>query len=99
MKLFAGFILLATSAIAQNRIASTWVGNAAVHGQQVPVRLEIAGSGNDLRAALLNGPERSPASSAVFTGNHLLLTFNYSARTLDSTLVKGHLTGTFGTAS
>lgn len=99
MKLFASFLLLATSAIAQNPIAGTWVGDAAVHGQQVPVRLEITGSGSDLHAALLNGPERSPASSAIFSGNHLLLTFNYYARTLDATLEKCHLTGTFGTAS
>ena len=61
------------------------MGNATVHGQQVPVRLEITGSGNDLHAALLNGPESSPASSAVFTGNHLLMTFNYYAKTLDAT--------------
>ena len=99
MKLFASFLLLATSAIAQSPIAGTWVGDAAVHGQQVPVRLEITGRGNDLHAALLNGQERSAASSAVFSGNHLLLTFNYYARTLDATLEKGHLTGTFGTAS
>ncbi len=87
MKLFASFLLLATSAIAiaQGSIAGTWVGNATVHGQQVPIRLEITGSGSDLQAALLNGPESSPASSAVFTGNHLLLTFNYYAKTLDAT--------------
>jgi peroxiredoxin len=97
MKLFASLLLLATSAIAQNPIAGTWTGDAAVHGQQVPVLLEITGSGNDLHAALLNGPERSPASSVVFAGNHLLLTFNYYARTLDATLENGHLNGTFGT--
>jgi peroxiredoxin len=97
MKLFASLLLLATSAIAQGPIAGTWVGNATVHGQQVPVRLEITGSGSNLHAALLNGPESSPASSAVFTGNHLLITFNYYARTLDATLADGHLTGTFGT--
>ena len=62
-------------------------------------RFEITGSGNDLHAALLNGPESSPASSAVFTGNHLLVTFNYYAKTLDATLADGHLTGTFGTAT
>jgi peroxiredoxin len=99
MKLFVGFFLLATTAIAQSPIAGTWVGDAAVHGQQVPVRLKITGSGSDLHAALLNGPERSPASSVVFNGNHLLLNFNYYARTLDATLEKGHLTGTFGTVS
>jgi peroxiredoxin len=99
MKLFATFLLLATSALAQGPVAGTWVGNATVHGQQVPVRLEISGSGNDLHAALLNGPESSPASSAIFTGNHLLLTFNYYAKTLDATLADGHLTGNFGTAA
>jgi peroxiredoxin len=97
MKLFASLFLLATSAIAQGPITGTWEGNATVHGQQVPVRLEITGSSSNLHAALLNGPESSPASSAVFTGNHLLLTFNYYARTLDATLENGHLNGTFGT--
>ena len=99
MKLFASLLLLATSAIAQKPIAGTWVGKATVHGQQVPIHLEITGSGRDLHAALLNGPESSPASSAVFTGNHLLVTFNYYAKTLDATLADGHLAGSFGTAA
>jgi thiol-disulfide isomerase/thioredoxin len=99
MKLFVSLLLLAASAIAQGPIAGTWMGNATVHGQQVPIRLEITGSGSDLHAALLNGPESSPASSAVFSGNHLLLTFNYYAKTLDATLADGHLTGSFGTTA
>jgi peroxiredoxin len=97
MKLFASLFLLATSAFAQNSIVGIWAGNATVHGQQVPVRLDISGTGSEIHAALLNGPESSPASSAVFTGNHLLVTFNYYARTLDATLVNGQLAGTFGT--
>jgi peroxiredoxin len=97
MKLFASLFLLATSAFAQNSIVGIWAGSATVHGQQVPVRLEISGTGSEIRAGLLNGPESSPASSAVLTGNHLLVTFNYYARTLDATLVNGQLTGTFGT--
>jgi peroxiredoxin len=97
MKLFASLFLLATSAFAQNSIVGIWAGNATVHGQQVPVRLEISGTGSEIHAALLNGPESSPASSAVFTGNHLLVTFNYYARTLEATLANGQLTGTFGT--
>jgi peroxiredoxin len=99
MKLFASLLLLATSAVAQSPITGTWTGNATVHGQHVPVRFEITSSGNDLHAALLNGPEKSPASSAIFTGNHLLVTFNYYAKTLDATLADGHLTGSFGTAA
>jgi peroxiredoxin len=99
MKLFASLLLLATSAMAQGPIAGTWMGKATVHGQQVPIRLEITGSGNNLHAALLNGPESSPASSVAFNGNHLVLTFNYYARTLDATLADGRLTGSFGTAA
>jgi len=98
MKLFASLLLLATSAIAQGPITGIWQGDATVHGQQVPIRLEITGKGNDLHAALLNGPENSPATGAVFTGNHLVVTFNYYAKTLDATLVDGHLSGSFGTA-
>jgi peroxiredoxin len=103
MKLFVSLLLLVTSAFAQTPrqsvITGTWEGNATVHGQQVPVHLEITGSGGNLHAALLNGPESSPASSAVFTGDHLLLTFNYYAKTLDATLADGRITGSFGTAT
>jgi len=101
MKLFASIFLLVTSAIAQSptAIVGSWEGNATVHGQQVPIRVEITGGGTELRSALINGPENSPASSAAFKGDHLLLTFNYYARTLDATLKGGRLTGTFGTAA
>ena len=101
MKLFASLFLVALSVAAQgskrNAIVGPWTGDATVHGQQVPVRLEITGSGNDLHAALLNGPESSPASGVSFTGNHLVITFNYFAKTIDATVTDGHLTGTFGT--
>jgi thiol-disulfide isomerase/thioredoxin len=102
MKLFVGLLLLSSSLIAQSpkkgAITGTWEGNATVHGQQVPVNLEITGSINNLHAALRNGPESSPASSAVFTGDHLLITFNYYAKTIDATLENGQLSGSFGTA-
>jgi len=97
MKLFLSLLLLATSAIAQNPIAGSWQGVATVHDQQVPIRLEITGNGNNLHAALRNGSESSPASSAVLTGNHLLLTFDYFAKTLDATFTDGRLAGSFGT--
>ena len=101
MKLFVSLFLLVTSAIAQSPATAVgaWEGNATVHGQQVPIHLEITGNGSDLHAALINGPESSVASSATLTGDHLLLTFNYYARTLDAKLANGHLTGTFGTAA
>jgi len=103
MKLLAGILLLATSAFAQsaNRspIDGIWEGFATVHGQQVPVRLQISGAGSDLKAALLNGPEQSAGSSAVFSDDHLVVNFNYYARSLDAKLENGALTGTFGAVS
>ena len=103
MKLFASFLLLVAPALAatprQPSISGTWEGTATVHGQQVPVVLQITGGIGSLQAALLNGPESSPASSAVFSGDHLQVSFNYYARTLDATLANGHLSGTFGTAA
>lgn len=102
-KLLAGSLLLATSALAfgagSTPIAGTWEGTATVRGQQVPVRLQIAGSPSHLKATLLNGPELAPSSSATFVDGKLLVTFNYYARTLEARLDGDQLTGTFGLAS
>ncbi|MCU1225565.1 MAG: Peroxiredoxin [Edaphobacter sp.] len=102
MKLLAGFLLLVAPVFAQNPKASitgTWEGSATVRGQQVPLLLQISGPVTDLKAALLNGVEQAPASSATFADGHLLLNFNYFARTLEATLENGQLSGTFGLAS
>ena len=103
MKLLVSILLLVTPTFAatprQPSITGTWEGAATVHGQQVPVVLQITGDKGSLQVALVNGPENSPASSAEFTGNHLQVSFNYYARTLDATLTNGHLSGTFGTAA
>jgi peroxiredoxin len=102
MKLLAGFLLLVAPVFAQNSkatITGTWEGSATVRGQQVPLLLQISGPVTDLKAALLNGAEQAPASSATFADGHLLLNFNYFARTLDATLENGQLSGTFGSAS
>ncbi|NYF79544.1 redoxin domain-containing protein [Granulicella arctica] len=101
MKILAGILLLSVStfAHAKTHIDGIWQGDATVKGQQVPLTLQITGKGDKLQAALRNGPESSPATSAVLTGNHLVLTFNYFARTLDATLDNGTLTGTFGSTA
>ena len=100
MKLFVSFLLVSTSLLAQRSIVGTWEGRATVHGQLVPISLEDYGKcGSNLHAALLNGPEKSPASSVTFSGNHLVVSFNYYAKTLDATLADGKLTGSFGTAT
>jgi thiol-disulfide isomerase/thioredoxin len=104
MKLFAGAVLLAVASLAQpsfaqGPITGTWTGTSTAHHKEVPVTLAITGSAPNFKAALINGPESSPASNVALTGNHLVISFNYYARTLDATLDDGKLTGSFGTAS
>jgi len=104
MKLLAGILLLATSAVTQSAnhaaaIDGIWEGVATVRGQQVPLRLRISGPASNLKAALLNGPEQSVGSSATFSDDHLVVNFNYYARSLDAKLENGQMTGTFGAMS
>src|SRR6195952_3782260 len=104
MKHFASTLLLSlvafTSLHAQSGLQTgIWTGTATVKGQQVPLTLKIDGNPQDLKAALLNGPESSPATAATLDGNLLILTFNYFARPLDATLENGELSGTFGLAA
>jgi thiol-disulfide isomerase/thioredoxin len=75
-----------------------WTGAAQQNGQQVPFQLEVGESSNDLHAALINGRQKSPASSASYADGHLELHFDYYANTLDATVQDGVLTGTFGRA-
>ncbi len=45
------------------------------------------------------GPRAAPPPVPSSRENHLLITFNYYAKTLDATLADGKLTGSFGTIS
>jgi thiol-disulfide isomerase/thioredoxin len=76
--------------------AGRWIGSAEVNGKQVPFRLDITGSDDQVRAALVNGKEKSPASSGSYSDGHLVLHFDYYANTLDATVKDGVLSGTFG---
>jgi thiol-disulfide isomerase/thioredoxin len=102
MKSLLSILLLSAASLLHGQTAAptgTWTGSATVKGQSVPLTLQVDGSSVGLKGALLNGPERSIASSTTFTGNHLVLTFNYYAKTLDATLDHGVLTGTFGSTA
>lgn len=75
-----------------------WTGTAQLNGQQVPFRLDVSGSGDQVSGALVNGKQKSLSSSGSFADGHLVLSFDYYANTLDATLKDGVLTGTFGRA-
>jgi thiol-disulfide isomerase/thioredoxin len=91
-----------TALLAQNA-AGRWLGTADYNTQKVPFRLEISGSGDQVKGTLVNGPgagkEKFTSSSGDYSGGHLLLTFDYYANTIDATIRDGVLTGTFGSTS
>jgi thiol-disulfide isomerase/thioredoxin len=84
-----------TSGAGPSSPAGIWIGTAQVNSHIVPFNLEIGRNGDQLRAALVNGKEKSEASSVSYAGGHLILRFDYYANTLDAMLENGALTGTF----
>jgi thiol-disulfide isomerase/thioredoxin len=78
-----------------------WSGTATVHGQQVPVRLDLSSPAKDgsITGTFVNGGETSVSSSGSLNGTHLQLNFNYFARKLDGDLADRALTGTFSGAT
>ena len=86
---------LGNDAVPDSSAAGTWVGSAQVNGQEIPLRLEISGTGDKVHAALINGKEKAAASSGSYSKGHLVLDFDYYANALDATIQDGTLTGTF----
>lgn len=100
-KFLASLLLFSVSsfAAAGTPIIGTWEGAASFRGQEIPLRLQITGSGSNLKAALLNGPEQAAASSVSFSDGNLVIGFNYFARSLEAKLEGDQLQGTFGLVS
>lgn len=76
-------------------LSGKWIGAAQFNGREVPFRLDISVSGDSVQGALVNGRERSAASSGSYSNGHLIVHFDYYANTLDADLQDGRLKGTF----
>jgi thiol-disulfide isomerase/thioredoxin len=89
---------LSPGSMQADTIVKYWSGTATVHGQQVPVRLELSDVSKDgqISGRFLNGSETSVASSGGLSGTHLVLQFDYFARKLDGELTTDKFTGTYG---
>jgi thiol-disulfide isomerase/thioredoxin len=98
--LSSGSLILPSLSSAQN-VPAHWSGTALVHGQQVPVNLDLSPATKDghISGSLINAGESSISSSGELTGTHLLLHFDYFARKLEGTLTPQSFNGTFGTAT
>jgi thiol-disulfide isomerase/thioredoxin len=99
LRLFFGMALAQNTDVYPATADGVWQGTATYNGQQVPLRLEISGSGDHVQGALINGKQKSPASGGSYSDGHLVLHFNYFANTIEATLKDGELTGTFSNHS
>jgi thiol-disulfide isomerase/thioredoxin len=93
-------IVLANRARAQQIESGRWSGVATVHGQQVPVQLDLSAKSEDgkINGDWVNGKEIVSSSGGQLTGSHLVLNFDYFARKLEGDFTSDGFKGTFGGA-
>jgi peroxiredoxin len=87
---------LLSASLYSQKIAKHWAGTATIHGQQVPIRLDLNVEDALVRGEFLNGDEKSVSSSGELHGTHLVLNFDYFARKLEGDLNAQGFVGTFG---
>ena len=75
-------------------VSGSWEGTVDVDGLTIPFRIEISGTGSDVKGAFLNGDERVTSTGGRLDGDSLVLNFDEYAETLRATLKDGELTGT-----
>jgi len=80
-----------------------WSGVATVHGQSVPVRLDLTtAKDGTVSGSFLNGNEVATSTGGIetqaATGTHLVLRFDHFARKLEGDLTPTTFTGSFGGA-
>jgi thiol-disulfide isomerase/thioredoxin len=93
-------LLFSAAALAQkNSVPKTFLGrwDASLNNstQEVPFGLEIRYDKGKLTAAVLNGPERTPFTSAKFDNGELALRFEQYDGTLSAKLENGKLVGEY----
>jgi thiol-disulfide isomerase/thioredoxin len=78
-------------------VEGTWDATVAVNNVFVPFRIEIDGTGADVRSYFFNGDDRvNPSNSGTFQKGSLVLNFDSYATRLKATLNDGVLNGTYG---
>jgi thiol-disulfide isomerase/thioredoxin len=93
-----GILFLIAGSLAAQQPKKHWSGVATVHGQQVPVGVDLSQKAQDgsISGNFVNGEETTPSSSGELSGSHLVLNFNYYARKLEGDINDQTLTATYG---
>lgn len=93
-KLAAAVFFLAPAAWAQT-LAGVWDATLRLNGTSVPFRLEITGSGSDIRGSFFNGDDRETSASGSFENGSLVLHFDSYAAVLRLDYKDGALDGEY----
>ena len=88
-------VLTCASAFAAgaDSLEGRWDATLTVKTTVIPFRLDISGSGADLKGILYNGDEKEFTTSAKFENGKLVLDFAHYLTTITSTVKDGQLTG------
>src|ERR1700730_18232376 len=89
-----GLLLGAPSAGAQS-LTGLWDATVIVDNLDVPFRMELSGTGADVKGAFFNGDERVTSSTGQLENGLLLLTFSEYGTTLKATFTGGQLDGRY----
>ncbi len=87
--------LLAAPALLGQSLNGLWDATVNVRGVEIPFRMEIAGSGSDIRASFFNGDEKVTSTSGKFANGALLAAFAYYNSELKAEWKDGVLSGEY----
>jgi hypothetical protein len=85
-------LLFAASTLPAQSLKGLWDATVTVNGQEIPFRMELAGTPPAVQGWFFNGDEKVISTSGRFEDNRLLLLFDYYAGKLEATFKDGEFT-------
>jgi len=92
-------LLFAASTLPAQSLKGLWDATVTVNGQEIPFRMELAGTPPAVQGWFFNGDEKVISTSGRFEDNRLLLLFDYYAGKLEATFKDGEFTGSYSRPS
>ena len=91
----ASFLLLAPAAFAQS-VAGLWDATITYNDTEIPFRLELSGSGANIKGWFFNGDNREVSNSGKLENGNLVLNFDSYLAKLTGTIKDGVFDGEYG---
>ena len=95
MRRFLLATLLSVPILLGQSLDGLWDATVNVRGVEIPFRMEISGSGGDLKASFFNGDEKVTSTSGKFANGALVAAFAYYNSELKAEWNDGVLSGEY----